>query len=105
MALHITDENFDQLLGQGKPMMVDFWATWCGPCNRIAPDIESLATQYDGSVVVGKCDVDENFELASKFGYRIIPTVLLILGFEVVDKLVCAAPKAIFEEKLKNLLQ
>ena len=75
MALAITDSNFDELAAQGKPMVVDFWATWCGPCKKIGPYIEELAEQYADSVIIGKVDVDENDGLAIRFGIRNIPTV------------------------------
>lgn len=105
MALQITDSNFDELLAQGKPMVVDFWATWCGPCKKIGPYIQELADQYADSVVVGKVDVDENDALAIRFGIRNIPTVLFFRNGEVVDKQIGAAPKAAFEAKIQSLLK
>ena len=104
MALEITDNNFESILAENKPLVLDFWASWCGPCNKIGPDIEALADEYKDQVNVGKCDVDENDELTGKFGVRNIPTVLFIKNGEVVDKQVGAASKAQLEEKLKNLL-
>lgn len=104
MALAITSENFDELMASGKPLVVDFWATWCGPCKKIGPLIEELAGEYEGQAVIGKCDVEENDELASRFGIRNVPTVLFIKGGEVVDKQVGAAPKSTFEDKLKAIL-
>lgn len=104
MALQITDSNFKELEAQNKPIVLDFWATWCGPCKKIAPDIEALAEEYEGKVIIGKCDVDENDELTSRFGVRNIPTVLFIKNGEVVDKQVGAATKAAFEEKIKAML-
>ncbi|MGL4851182.1 MAG: thioredoxin [Phocaeicola sp.] len=104
MALEIKDSNFEALLAEGKPMVVDFWAPWCGPCKKIGPDVEALAAQYEGVVNIGKCDVDENEELPGKFGVRNIPTLLFIKGGEVVDKQVGAATKAQLEEKIKALL-
>lgn len=104
MALEITDSNYEELAAQGKPFVLDFWATWCGPCKKIAPDIEALAEEYEGEVIVGKCDVDDNDDLTSRFGVRNIPTVLFIKNGEVVDKQVGAAPKSAFEEKIKALL-
>lgn len=104
MAREITDANFDALVAEGKPMLVDFWATWCGPCNKIAPDIAALAEEYGDKAIIGKCDVDANDELTGKFGVRNIPTVLFIKDGKVVDKQVGAAPKSTFEEKLKAIL-
>ena len=104
MALEITDANFDELVATGKPVVVDFWATWCGPCKKIAPEIEALAKEYEGQAIVGKCDVDSNDGLTGRFGVRNIPTVLYIKNGEVVDKQVGAAPKSTFEDKLKAIL-
>ena len=105
MALQITDSNFDDLLAQGKPMVVDFWATWCGPCKKIGPYIEELAQQYADQVIIGKVDVDENDGLAIRFGIRSIPTVLFFRNGEVTDKQIGAAPKAAFEAKIQSLLK
>ena len=104
MALAITDANFDQLVAQGKPMVVDFWATWCGPCRKVGPYIEELAEAYANEAIIGKVDVDENDELAMRFGVRNIPTILFIKDGQVVDKQIGAASKAIFEDKLKAIL-
>ncbi|MCR5779304.1 MAG: thioredoxin [Bacteroidaceae bacterium] len=104
MALAITDANFDQLAAEGKPMLVDFWATWCGPCKKIGPYIEELAEQYAGKAIIGKVDVDENDQLAIRFGIRNIPTVLYIRNGEVIDKQIGAAPKAALEAKLQSIL-
>ena len=105
MALEIKDGNFEELLASGKPLVVDFWATWCGPCKKIAPDVEALAEEYKDQVIIGKCDVDDNDDLTSKFGIRNIPTVLFIKNGEVVDKTVGAATKAAFAEKIEALLK
>lgn len=103
--LTITDENFqDEVLNSDKPVVLDFWAAWCGPCRMIAPIIEELAAEYDGKAKVGKLDVDENQETAVKYGVRSIPTVLFLKDGEVADTLIGAVPKSMFEEKLKNLL-
>ncbi|MCC8187279.1 MAG: thioredoxin [Bacteroides sp.] len=104
MALEITDSNFEGLLAEGKPVVVDFWAPWCGPCKAVAPLIEELATEYEGRVIIGKCDVDENTELPASFGVRNIPTVLLLKDGKVVDKVVGSASKSTFDEKIKALL-
>lgn len=102
--MEINDENYESVVAQGKPMMIDFWATWCGPCKKIGPDIEALAKEYEGQVIVGKVNVEEADELATKFQIRNVPTVLYLKNGEVVDKLVGATTKAKFEEKLKALL-
>ena len=86
------------------PLVVDFWATWCGPCRMIAPIIEELAADFDGQIVVGKCDVEENDDLAAEFGIRNIPTILFFKNGEIVDKLIGAQPKAKLEEKFQALL-
>jgi len=87
-----------------QPLVVDFWAIWCGPCRMISPIISELAEKYDGKIVVGKCDVEENEDLALEFGIRNIPTILFFKNGEMVDKLVGAVPKAKLEEKFEALL-
>lgn len=104
MAQAITSKNFEALLNTGKPMVLDFWATWCGPCRMVGPFIEQLAQEYDGRAIIGKCDVDEDDELSARFGIRNIPTILFFKNGEVVDKQVGAASKAALEEKLKAIL-
>lgn len=86
------------------PLVVDFWATWCGPCRMVAPIIEELAKEYDGKIVVGKCDVEECEDLALEYGIRNIPTVLFFKNGEVVDKMIGAQGKAKFEEKFQTLI-
>ena len=102
--LAITDTNYEELAAQGKPMVIDFWATWCGPCRKIAPIIEALANDYADQAIIGKVDIEENEELAAKFGIRNIPTVLYIKNGVIVDKQVGAAPRPTLEEKLKGIL-
>ncbi|MCR4920438.1 MAG: thioredoxin [Bacteroidaceae bacterium] len=104
MAQKITSDNLQALIATGKPVVLDFWATWCGPCRMIAPTIEALAQEYDGQAIVGKCDIEEDEELAMQYGVRNIPTVLFIKDGKVVDKQVGAAPRPVFEEKLKAIL-
>ncbi|MGL4957039.1 MAG: thioredoxin [Bacteroidales bacterium] len=105
MSLEITDANFEQeVLKSTKPVMVDFWAEWCGPCRAIAPIIDELATEYEGKVVVGKVDVDANDQIPVKYGIRNIPTVLFFKNGELIDKVVGGASKSTFDEKLKGLL-
>lgn len=104
MAITITDESFQELLQDPKPLVVDFWAEWCGPCRMVGPIIEELATEYEGKVNIGKIDVDENSEVAAQFGIRNIPTILFFKGGQLVDKQVGAAPKAAFVSKIEGLL-
>ena len=104
MEVTITNENFKSLKAGDKPLVIDFWATWCGPCRMVAPIIEELAKEYDGKVVVGKCDVEECEELAMQFGIRNIPTIIFFKGGEMVDKMVGAQPKAKIVEKIEALI-
>ncbi len=104
MALEITDANFEEYLNSGKPMVLDFWAEWCGPCRMVAPIIDELATKYEGQVNIGKMDVDNNNDVVAQFGVRNIPTVLFFKNGEMVDKLVGANTKDKFIEKLEALL-
>ena len=102
--MEITDANYESIVAEGKPIMLDFWATWCGPCKKIGPDIEALAEEYKDQVIVGKANVEEAVELAEKFMVRSVPTVFYIKDGKVVDKIVGSATKAKFKEKLKALL-
>ena len=104
MEVQITSENFASLKGGSQPLVVDFWATWCGPCRMISPIISELANEYDGKLTVGKCDVEENEDLAAEYGIRNIPTILFFKNGEVVDKLVGAVSKAKLDEKFKAML-
>lgn len=104
MALQVTDANFEELVNSGKPMVLDFWAEWCGPCRMVAPIIDELATEYEGRVTIGKMDVDNNNDVVAQFGIRNIPTVLFFKDGQVVDKQVGAAPKATFVAKINALL-
>jgi len=104
MAILITDSSFDELLGAGIPLVVDFWAEWCGPCKMIAPVVEELAEEYSGKVNIGKLDVDENNEISSRFGIRNIPTVLFFKNGQLVDKQVGATQKSTLVQKIKALL-
>ena len=104
MEVTITSENFESLKKGDMPLVVDFWATWCGPCRMIGPIIAKLAEKYDGKIVVGKCDVEDNDELAAEFGIRNIPTILFFKNGEVVDKMVGAQSEAKLDEKFQALL-
>ena len=104
MEVTITNENFESLKNGSQPLVVDFWATWCGPCRMVGPVISELAEAYDGKITVGKCDVEDNEDLAVEFGIRNIPTILFFKGGQVVDKVVGAQPKAKLEEKFQALL-
>lgn len=104
MALEITDSNFEEKANSGDLLIVDFWATWCGPCRSIAPVIEELAHEYEGKAVIGKLDVDDNPEVCEKYGIRNIPTILFIKGGNVVDKQVGAVPKNVLVSKIESLL-
>jgi len=105
MALEITDGNFEDLvLKSDKPVLVDFWATWCGPCRMLGPVIEEISKEYEGKVTVGKVDVDNNQDFAGKYGIRNIPTVLVFQNGEVVGRQVGVAPKKTYTDALDSLL-
>ena len=103
-AIEITDSNFEEVIGSDQPVLVDFWAEWCGPCKMIGPVVEELAGEYEGKAVVGKVDVDSNPEVSAKFGIRSIPTLLVFKDGEIVDKQIGAVPKAVLEQKLSAQL-
>ena len=104
MEVTITNENLSSLKNGDKPLVVDFWATWCGPCRMVSPIISELAEVYDGKAVVAKCDVEENEDLAAEYGIRNIPTILFFKGGEVVNKLVGAQQRAKIDEAIQQLL-
>ena len=104
MALEITDNNFKEILAKGTPVVIDFWAPWCGPCKMVGPIIDELAKEYEGRVIMGKCDVDENSDLPAEFGIRNLPTVLFFKDGALVDKQVGAVAKPAFVEKVEKLL-
>ena len=105
MAIEITDANFEELVIKAdKPVMIDFWAVWCGPCRMIAPIVEEMSGEYEGKAIIGKVDVDSNPAVAMKYGIRNIPTVIFVKNGEIADKQVGAAPKKSFTDKLDALL-
>ena len=104
MEVTISKENFENLKNGDKPLVVDFWATWCGPCRMISPIISKLAEKYDGKIVVGKCDVEETDELAEEFGIRNIPTILFFKGGQIANKVVGAQSEAKLDEVFQSLL-
>ena len=104
MALAVNDNNFAEVINGDKPVLVDFWATWCGPCRMISPIIDELATEYEGKAVVAKCNVDEAGDVTMQYGIRNIPTLLFFQNGELKDKLVGSTTKAAIVEKLNALL-
>ncbi len=105
MALEITDATFEEtVLKSDKPVVVDFWAAWCGPCRMLGPIIEELSNDFEGKAVVGKVDVDANQEFAAKYGVRNIPTVLVFDKGELVGRQVGVSPKNVYSEAIESLL-
>jgi thioredoxin 1 len=103
-AIELNDSNFEQFVNSEKPVLVDFWAEWCGPCKMIGPVVEELAGDYEGKATVGKLNVDENPAMTAKFGVRSIPTLLVFKKGQVVDKQIGAVPKAVLSQKLEAQL-
>jgi len=105
MALEITDATFDEVvLKSDKPVVVDFWAAWCGPCRMVGPVIDELSTEYEGKAIVGKVDVDANQEFAGKYGVRNIPTVLVFKNGEIVTRQVGVSPKQVYADAIEAAL-
>ena len=104
MAITINNENFEALKAEAKPLVIDFWAEWCGPCRTIAPIVEELAEEYAGRVNIGKCDVEEGDDVAAEFRVRNIPTIVFLKDGQQVDKHVGAISKADLQAKIEALL-
>ena len=105
MALKLNNENFDEVMGKGMPVVIDFWATWCGPCRMVSPIIDELAEEYDGKVIICKCDVGEDGdEIAAQYRVRNVPTILFFKGGNQVDKHVGTADKEQLKAKIDALL-
>ena len=101
----ITDDNFEQeVINSDKPVLIDFWAVWCGPCRMIAPIVEELATEYDGKVKIGKLDVDSNQQTSIKFGVRSIPTILIFKDGQIKETIIGAVPKKNIVDKLETVI-
>ncbi|NCB97269.1 MAG: thioredoxin [Bacteroidia bacterium] len=105
MAIAVNDSNFNQIvINSDKPVLVDFWATWCGPCRMVAPIVDELATEYEGKAVITKCDVDSSSEVPLKYGIRNIPTILFFKNGELRDKIVGATTKSAIVAKINALM-
>ncbi len=105
MAIEATDANFDELINSDKPVLVDFWAEWCGPCKMIGPVVEQLAGEYEGRAIIAKMDVDQNAQVPAKFGIRSIPTLMVFKNGQLIDKVIGAVPKNVLEQKLQAAME
>ena len=104
-AVEATDANFEQLIQSDKPVLIDFWAEWCGPCKMIGPVVEQLAGEYEGRAIIAKMDVDQNAQIPAKFGIRSIPTLMVFKNGKMVDKVIGAVPKNVLEQKLQAAME
>ena len=104
MTLEFKDGNIKEIINSGKPVVIDFWAEWCGPCRMVGPVVEELAKEYDGKVTIGKMDVDENVETPEIYGIRNIPTILFFKDGKLVDKQIGVAQKSVLAAKVEALL-
>ncbi len=104
MALEFTDENIKEVISSGKPVVVDFWAEWCGPCRMVGPIVEELSKEYEGRVAIGKLDVDSHVDTPNEYGIRNIPTILFFKDGQVVDKQIGATQKSVIAAKIEALL-
>ncbi len=105
IAVEATDANFNELINSDKPVLVDFWAEWCGPCKMIGPVVEQLAGDYDGRAIVAKMDVDQNSQVPAQFGIRSIPTLMVFKNGQLVDKVIGAVPRNVLEQKLQAAME
>ena len=104
MTAEFTDENIKEIINSGKPVVIDFWAEWCGPCRMVGPLVEELATEYEGRVHIGKMNVDDNVETPETYGIRNIPTILFFKDVQLVDKQIGATQKTVIATKVEALL-
>ncbi len=104
-AVEATDANFEQLIQSDKPVLIDFWAEWCGPCKMIGPVVEQLAGEYEGRAIIAKMDVDQNAQIPAKFGIRSIPTLMVFKNGQMIDKVIGAVPKNVLEQKLQAAME
>ena len=104
MALEFTDDNIKEIIDSGKPVVIDFWAEWCGPCRMVSPIVEELAEEFSGKVEIGKLNVDDNIQTPNEYGIRNIPTILFFKDGKLVDKQIGATPKASLKAKVEALL-
>lgn len=104
MELEITENNFELIIAEGKPVLIDFWATWCGPCKRLGPVLEEISKEFEGKAIVAKCDIEENTDLTDKFGIMSVPTVVFFKDGVEVGRQVGVAAKSVYTDKLNSLL-